>query len=428
MMENLGKGPKIRRERLPDELWMRLTAPACDLPPMLVIGHAYSATVSSETMLPGLKIDKFTVWRGQEPPFDLKAYNGSATFSYTPTGDVGGVAEMKIKAFASGSEGYDSPVASYDYALTDIIEPVTSITSPKNGDFISPSGAVVTLDIPTYYLGQILQSVQVQVAADNAFANIIWDSGTLNAAQTISVGTLGKETPYYIRARSYGSVSGWGEWSDYAGVQTQSVSVGDVVSVGTPGSGFVWTVPETGLYLLELAGPGGCGMYAGGRLTIFNVSGTTSVPGGAGGLCRHQVRLTKGGQLQVVIGAGQATYTETHPGRSDNAYTAADGTSATSMAAYGLNANAGTGAAFRLHNAISYDDGGPTNSDYGWERNGVSGSAKGGNIWNATGEGGAAGPAPTADTDTVICTGSPKFCVGPSRGGDGWFTYTYLGS
>jgi hypothetical protein len=295
---------------------------------------------------------------------------------------------------------------------------VTTITSPKNGDSISPSGAVITLDIPTYYIGQVLQSVQVQIAADNAFANIIWDSGTLDAAQSVTAGKLGKETPYFIRARSYGSVSEWGEWSDYVAVETQSVSTGDAVSVGTAGSGFVWTVPENGLYLLELAGPGGCGLYVGGRNMITNwLSKGVSLPGGRGGLCRHQARLNKGQQLQITIGAGRATYSESHPGRSDNVWTAASGTSATSMAGLGLTANAGTGAALRQHG------GGDSGPDYGWESAGKAGSAGGGNIWNTSGEGGAAGAAPTSGSETTV-----HIYVGVSRGGDGWFKYTYLGS
>jgi hypothetical protein len=390
----------------------------------MVIGHAYSATIASEALLPGLKIDRFTVWQGQNPPFDLKAYNGTATFTYTPVGDVGGVTEIKIKAFASGSEGYDSPVSTFDYALTDVIAPVTSIISPKSGDSVSPKGMVITLNIPTYYLGQILQSVQAQVAADNTFANIIWNSGTVNATQSLTVGTLAKDTPYYIRARSYGSVTGWGEWSDYVGVQTQSVSVGDVVTVGTPGSGFVWTVPETGLFLIELAGPGGSGLY---RSLYAPFGKTYALAGGAGGLCRHQSHLTKGQQLQIVIGAGRAVVTPGDPGQwgvgTNTVYTASNGSSATTLSAFGLIANPGTGASLRGHTSGD-------SIDYGFERNGTSGSASGGNIWNTTGQGGAAGPAPNTGNSTITCVGSGAgtTCVGASMGGNGWFKYTYLGA
>lgn len=62
-------------------------------------------------------------------------------------------------------------------------------------------------------IGQTIDKVQVQVATDAAFSNIVKDSGALSVVTSWSIVDLALNTTYYWRVRNNGTATSWSAWS-----------------------------------------------------------------------------------------------------------------------------------------------------------------------------------------------------------------------
>lgn len=165
------------------------------------------------------------------------------------------------------------------------------ITSPASGATNVLLTGPIVFQIPAV-VGQTCQYAHIQLATDALFANIAYDSGVIASTLSHAVNpALAKSTAYYARARFFGSVTGWTDWSDAVQFTTSSATVGDRWDYG-PGT-YIFTVPVDGVYYVEVAGAG-----------AGWTSGVAATLAGAGGKACSNVSLTKGENILVTVGYG----------------------------------------------------------------------------------------------------------------------------
>ncbi len=144
--------------------------------------------------------------------------------------------------------------------------------------------------------GQDIVNKQIQISTKSDFSSSVWDSNSVAYAPASLVGvSLAKATRYYVRARLYGSKTGWTGWGAIVPFTTTAVAPGDEWSYYSPGS-YEFIVPETGDYQLTAAGAGG-GTYA-------QVMNWCFPSGGYGGRSAGKQRLTRGDKITVSVGSG----------------------------------------------------------------------------------------------------------------------------
>ncbi|MDR2696776.1 MAG: hypothetical protein LBC79_10425, partial [Deltaproteobacteria bacterium] len=184
---------------------------------------------------------------------------------------------------------------------------VPVISAPANGAVdVVLSGPLVLQEFVV--AGQTHQYMQIQLASDQNFANVVYDSGSVAPATSHPFSPdLAKSTIFHARARNYGTITGWTAWSAAVSFTTQAVGIGDATFMNSSGT---FTAPSTGCYTLECAAGSGGGAsgtywsYCDYGSGLEASSSYISANGGLGGFAKSvNVPLAIGQTITVVVGS-----------------------------------------------------------------------------------------------------------------------------
>lgn len=258
-----------------------------------------------------------------------------------------------------------------------------TITSPTNG----ATGVLLPLAITTSAFsfpggGEAHVATQYQVATDEAFTSLVFNSGDSAhlTALTVPAGTLAALTQYFIRARHKGASTGYSPWSVPVLCTTQA-AVGE--QIYTAVGSHTFTVPE-GVTAVSVVCIGG------------GASGNGSAAGGGGGgglRYKNNVAVAPGQQIAVTVGAGGNSSVFSGQSSSFGAYVTATG---------------GAGAANGVGGAGGAGSGGDGGGNGGQGGNG-----------NVAGGGGAAGYAGNGGKGGNGVAGSGNYFAGEAGQGGG---------
>lgn len=177
-----------------------------------------------------------------------------------------------------------------------------TISSPAQNAVGVPVNGPVVLSTPTV-VGQTVQYMQIQISTNAEFTVIVYDSGQMAYSQNHTiVPALVKSTIYYIRARLYGSITGWTAYGETRTMTTAAAAPNDEWVIT---SSETWTSPEAGVYAITIAGGGGGGGSGGSGGGSKNY-GSRGGGGGGGGSRTETIQLSKNVSATAVIGGGGA--------------------------------------------------------------------------------------------------------------------------
>lgn len=198
-----------------------LSAPVLSIASQVAIG--FTATLQiTDGAIKICDTDHYEVQIGSGAWTDVPAVNGSATFTFTPTGTAG--QQLSISVVAVDKLENLSVVAS---ATTEqIIASISPavILSPTAGEQSVSLSPVLTLS-PMSVLGGIADTakyLQVQIAKDADFTTVVFDTGETGSPTTsVSVTPpLDRITTFYARAKWEGTTFGKGTWSAVVSFET----------------------------------------------------------------------------------------------------------------------------------------------------------------------------------------------------------------
>lgn len=280
--------------------------PSITLPAMNAVGVALrpNITVSARTNTGPTDTGKKTqIQLSVSPTFDSIAveYNAGYTTSFTPPTDLALNTKYYARARHEGNLwGWSEWSNTVAFTTLNATLAVPSITAPSNGSVQGTQQPTVSIGAPAV-VGQTITYIQIQVSTSSSFGSITWDTGQTRAYTTsLAVGTaLSKGSTYYVRARVYGSVTGWTNWSSTVSFSIAAVISGDVWTLT---SSQTWYAPTAGRYDVEVVGGGGgCGAGRWGGPQAYYVNS-----GAGGGYAKKTVTLSSGQATAVTIGAGGA--------------------------------------------------------------------------------------------------------------------------
>ncbi len=190
-----------------------VSPPVLSMASQMAVGHNGSVGIADG----GVKLcetARYHVTVGSADPVAVAAVSGAATYMFAVRGEAGGT--LSVSVVTEDVLGNRSTAATRSAALVDVSIAAAEIISPARGEqyvALQPSVKVADMvviggvqDTPRY--------LQVQVATDAAFKNIVFDTGASFAApanKTVKVSTaLELDTDYYVRARWTGTTFGQG--------------------------------------------------------------------------------------------------------------------------------------------------------------------------------------------------------------------------
>lgn len=168
---------------------------------------------------------------------------------------------------------------------------VPYVVSPSNGAGNLPSKPTITVSTPVV-VGQTVSNMQVRISSDEAGTVVVWDSGAVAYASTITCTTaLTLDASYFVRARYNGSVSGWTEYGPANSFAIGKFPIGYKWEITTSQT---WTPPIVGAkYGIALWGGGGAGGHGSGG-------------GGGGGYVSAFIGVMYTSPITITLGVGGA--------------------------------------------------------------------------------------------------------------------------
>jgi hypothetical protein len=167
---------------------------------------------------------------------------------------------------------------------------------------------------------------QWQVATDNRFTNIVYDS--TECADLLShtvANALILDQKHYFRCRHKGTSFGWSAWSIPSMFTPHEVTLplGDYCggTVDADGKGVVFATPGTYTFVVPDGVTEVCAVAVGGGGAGMGYSGGSGWGGGGGGLrWINNIPVVPGESIPVVVGAGGVAVLESAPGGGSSSF------------------------------------------------------------------------------------------------------------
>lgn len=128
---------------------------------------------------------------------------------------------MRVRQTAQniGAEGHKVDITSEWSDVFELKLLSASLTAPVPTTPATGTGNIPKTGVTLQWnngtpVGQTIDKVQVQIAIDASFSNIVKDSGAINTVTSWNVVDLALNTTYYWRVRNNGTATGWSTWSN----------------------------------------------------------------------------------------------------------------------------------------------------------------------------------------------------------------------
>lgn len=145
-----------------------------------------------------------------------EAVDNSATMEFQVPQEMEIGRQLNVTVKAVDDLGNPSPERTVIVTITDICIEQAIIVSPTQNEENVSLTPVIKL-APFSVVGDLVDEakyVRVQIATDDGFGSLVWDSGDLSPSETVQVSEkLDRKTDYYVRAQWVGETYGTGPWS-----------------------------------------------------------------------------------------------------------------------------------------------------------------------------------------------------------------------
>lgn len=199
-----------------------LSLPVVGFSADVAIGYPATLSLSSETSIAGATVNRFMVVFDGAPAVEVRADTpGHATWTVTPTGTVHNqVATLIVTAYDSNGNASNDATITFTKKIVEVAAPL--VLSPVSGAVdVALLPAITVQEGGTTGMPSTNEKTQVQIARDADFADIVWDSGEVAYASSVTVTSLlPDDAPLYIRARHKVSTYGWSAWGRASGFTT----------------------------------------------------------------------------------------------------------------------------------------------------------------------------------------------------------------
>lgn len=199
-----------------------LSLPVAGFPADVAIGYPATLSLSSETSIAGATVNRFMVVFDGAPAVEVQADTpGHATWTVTPTGTVHDqVGNIIVTAYDSNGNASNDATITFTKKIVEVAAPL--VLSPVSGAVDVALLPVLTLQAgATTGMPSTNEQTQVQIARDAAFADMVWDSGEIAYATSVTVTSLlPDDAPLHSRARHKVSTYGWSAWGRASGFTT----------------------------------------------------------------------------------------------------------------------------------------------------------------------------------------------------------------
>ncbi len=191
-----------------------------------------------------------------------------------------------------------------------VVLSVPVITSPAhNAVDVLLAGPITLQDFTV--VGQTHQYMQIQISTSPDFTTVEYDSGSVAPALTHTLAAaMPKNAIRYVRARNYGSISGWTQWSAVVEFTTAPIAVNETIALPHGD----WIVPVAGKWKLEVAGAAGSncstGAYhrsCGNCIPPTDVYFSSYHYGGAGGYAKIDSQALAKNETMKITVSGSAS-------------------------------------------------------------------------------------------------------------------------
>lgn len=205
-----------------------VSPPLVHVPPQVGIGFPFDITLhAGPVLLPGASVTDFvltiSVGNATGEPVCVPASNGAGMYTATVQTAENALLTIAAAAMDSLENISDKTIISVQLVISPIA-PAVILSPAENEQNVALQPTIILAPMQVHGEEDSAQYVQVQIAADEAFTQLIFDTGETFAATTTIVPTarLHRASLHFSRARWTTARNGTGPWSAVRTFHTES--------------------------------------------------------------------------------------------------------------------------------------------------------------------------------------------------------------